>query len=172
MTAVALPAARPPVSRVPQLIGIAFLACAWCAGLTALIFVDSNPVVLNRVQLQAATFVVQGQLTRGSPTTLQVARVWKGTLPETSLVITDALPVVIPEGEIIVPISRGVEPGEYRITQGVLPNYGEGSTDPNADSETRPAQVQPLVYPVTPDILRQLEVLWPENAAAAHTSLP
>gem|GEM_PF-6757239 len=153
------PAAPPPLARRTHILGIVLIACAWCAGLAILIYYDSNPVVINRAQWQAATFVVQGQITRGTPSKLQVTQVWKGALAETTLVLAGPLPPVIPTGEVIVPISRGVEPGEYVITQGVLPNFREGLADEDAAAPYRPARVQPLVYPATPDVLQQLQKL-------------
>ncbi|MBI1346022.1 hypothetical protein GC163_07010 [bacterium] len=163
MTSATLPAPPPTLSRKPQSWGIAVLACLWCGILVTLVFLDSNPVVLNPVQVQAATFVVQGTLSSSQPPQLTVTRVWKGELAAKTLAITGELPVALPQGEVIVPLSRGIEPGSYIVTQGPIPNFPRKMPPREGEPAGRMSHVQPFIYPATAEVIEQLQALLPSS---------
>ncbi len=153
------------VERHPRrflvLMGIAAVGLGWCAVLGALVWTSSNPVVLNRTQISAADVVVQGEWLVKQPAQLRITRVWKGAVSSQAVALTGRLPVALPTGEILVPLSRipvSATETAYQVTQGLLENQPAGAAPDHAQPGVM-AEVQPLVYPATPEALAQLAEL-------------
>jgi hypothetical protein len=136
------PIALPPPRRSRTfLIVAAVLAACWGVTLSLLAYYTANPVTLNYDQVVASPYVVTGTVA-GDPAAGQVTveREWKkhaltGTITVQNLAASGAR-----SGKTyILPLSR---PGEaLRVT--IIP-FGDGT---------------PLIYPATPDALKQLQTM-------------
>lgn len=167
------PQSTPAASRrVTQSAGIAVVALAWCAALVTLVSLDSNPVVLNPVQIRAASWIVEGHFESGKSTRFSVSRVLKGSLAGTSIELEPPFPHPLPNGELIVPLSHGTKPGVYTITHGELPNFAESAGNPTLPQPFRTSHVLPLVYPATSAIQGQLETLLPATPVVSSQGEP
>jgi hypothetical protein len=148
-----MPAAEPDPSRTPAstppaahgsrlfLAVAAVLAALWLAALTLLAIFTANPVMLNVAQIEASPYVVTGTV-EGDPVKgqVKVERGWtshslSGTITVENLEETGAR-----AGQTyLIPLSRPFD--AFRVT-------------PTPGSRT-----VPLIYPATPDALKQLETI-------------
>jgi len=157
-------AADAPAVRRWPIVLIAAIGLAWIAVLAWLVVKSANPIVVNRVQLQHARVIVQGVWQPGSPQKppkLTVERTWKMPLEVTEVSIREPEGVQ-PAGRVIVPLTR-ISPDLYEITQGELINLPERHPRPQNPKDMVFAQVRPLVYPATPDVVRQIDALLSER---------
>jgi len=161
------PAIAPAVPTVWELrwglLGIGVVALAWGGALAAMVACDSNPVVLNRVQIAAADTVLQGTLAPGSKHKLQVTKDWKGRWSGAEITLAEPFPVAMPPGELLVPVTL-TSPREGQITHGILNNF------PDHTGLATRSDVLPLVYPANAETLAQLSALL--AAPAAPTPSP
>jgi hypothetical protein len=143
---------RPP--RRSAVVAIVAVALVWAGCLAALAVRSANPVVVNRVQVWHADSLVLG-VWDAKAARLTVERTWKSPVPADSIAI-GTMPQQHPSGRIIVPVTR-LSSQQYEVTQGRLWNPPErpaASTEKPVESD-----VQPLVYPATDDVIRQIEAL-------------
>lgn len=141
------------------LLGIGAIAIAWGGILATLVVRDSNPVVLNRVQVAAADAVLQGTLAPGSKDKLRVTKDWKGRWSGEEITLAEPFPVSMPPGELLVPVTL-TSPKSGQITHGILNNYPE-----HAGLATR-SEVLPLVYPANDETIAQLTSLLMESTSS------
>lgn len=139
---------------------ILLVLAGWLVALSLLVALTANPVMVNRTQIMGADIVVQGTWIAGTPPRIEITRVWKGSWEPKSIEVHGALPVSIPTGEVIVPLQASRpskdEPTTYRIAQGNLINSPLAEPEDGSLAAVT-AEIQPLIYPALPDVIRQLE---------------
>lgn len=122
----------------------AAIAVGWCAALAWLALATSNPVTLNRKQILAADAVVNVQIKDRAAGACRVLKSWRGTATPNEIVVHGlAETAARGDGEWILPLQetrRG-----YEVQTSALPE-----------------QLR-LVYPATPEAVRQLEELVAER---------
>jgi hypothetical protein len=148
-----MPSAEPEFSRKPAstsspahgsrlfLIVAAVLAAAWLAVLTLLAIFTANPVMLNVEQVEASPYVVTGTVT-GDPAKGQVAveREWKKHALSGTITVENLPEAGARAGTAyIIPLSRPYD--AFRVTES--PYSGTG----------------PLIYPASPEAIKQLETI-------------
>lgn len=134
-----------PRSRTPLYL-VLLLAAAWICGLALLTWTSSNPITVNSKQIADSAIVVVGRIAD-----LRRGRVTEVTLRRGALSIPSEIHVSnLPEtgarqgGTYILPLVRaqadnGLDTSDFRVTPSHLPGG------------------IPLVYPATPEALRQLD---------------
>jgi len=138
----------PPRRSRVFLITASVLAAAWGLSLALLALFTANPVMLNREQILASPYVVTGTVA-GDPSKGQVSveREWKkhalaGTITVDNLAAAGARSGIA----YLIPLSRPDD--AFRVTETPFSN---GS---------------PLIYPATPDALKQLQAILAHPEAA------
>jgi hypothetical protein len=124
------------------------IAIAWCAVLAILVLLSANPVTLNRRQIFDADALVAAQVLDPQSGACRVTRQWNDDpLPEQIVVERLHDTAVTEEGEWILPLQ--VRGDRLEIVPSLLPSGAR------------------LVYPATPDAVRQLEAILDEQARHA-----
>lgn len=132
---------------------------AWVLLLVGLVNRTANPVTLNRAQIAHADYVVTAMPMDAAKGTFQVEREWKHGAELGAIQIHDLPPTPsLERRESLIPLTRRAD-GSFVVTQGELSNPGH--------EKTVAAHVPPVIYPATPDALRQLEALL-RSGVAAH----
>lgn len=149
------PESRP--ARRGPVFGIAAVALAWVVALAVLVACSANPVVVNRAQIWHADTIVLGAWDARDPSRLNVERTWKTPLAADSIAVSKA-PTSRLHERMIVPVTRLAQ-NQFEVTQGVLLNPLERRPVGAKPKEPRHAEVQPLMYPATEDVIRQIEAL-------------
>lgn len=138
-----------PVRRPRLLLVASILTSLWGIFVLALWLTSADPVILSKPQIGRADFIVTASRPDPRKNRLLIEQVWRGQLEPGELVILNLdkpAPHNMPAGKkFIVPLSRAR--GGLRIT--VL---GEQSD-----------KIPPLIYPETPDAIRQLQDLLAEK---------
>jgi len=123
------------------LIVASVLAACWGLSLALLAYFTANAVMLNREQILASPFVVTATV-EGNPSNgrVSIEREWKkhalaGTITVENLTAVGARPGI----KYVIPLYRPDD--AYRVT------------------ETPFSSGTPLIYPATPDALKQLEAI-------------
>ncbi|GIX05225.1 MAG: hypothetical protein KatS3mg114_1094 [Planctomycetaceae bacterium] len=173
-----MPHAPPPeTADVPQhasapgiRTGLFLLAALWVAVLGLLAAKLANPVVLNRVAILNAQAIVQGhwQHVGQGRGTLRVEKVWLGEVPAPTIEVYQ-LPRPVPRGVVLVPLLRR-DDGRFIVAQGRLANVAQDPT--LRDKVWVFSEVRPEVYPVNPEVERQLLALLEERRERASRSSP
>ncbi len=148
-----MPSAEPEPSRKPEstrarahgsrlFLGVAaVLAAAWLAVLALLAIFTGNPVMLNVEQVEASPYVITGTVT-GDPAKGQVSveREWKKHALSGTITVENLLEAGARAGtSYVIPLSRPYD--AFRITES--PYSGMG----------------PLIYPASPEAIKQLETI-------------
>ena len=123
------------------LITASMLAAGWGITLALLALFTANPVMLNREQILGSPYVVTGTVV-GDPSAgrVSVEREWKksalaGTITVENLAAVGARPGIA----YVIPLSRPDD--AFRVTEAPF------------------AGGAPLIYPATPDAIRQLQAI-------------
>lgn len=151
-------------SRAPSpanqawLFGLIAATLAWVLLLVGLVNWTANPVTLNRVQIAHADYVVTATPIDVAKGTFQVEREWKQGAELGAIRIHNLPPTPsLERREYLIPLSRRAD-GSFVITHGELSNPGH--------EKMVAAHVPPVIYPATPDALRQLEALLRSSKSA------
>lgn len=120
---------------------IAFtVAALWIAALTLLTVTTSNPVTLNREQILRADAVVSAQVLDVHSGACRIEHQWSGTPLEPDVIVQGLeQTAATTEGLWILPLTSG--PAGLEVERTLLPSGAR------------------LVYPATPQAVRQLEQL-------------
>jgi hypothetical protein len=114
------------------------LAAGWCALLACLVLTTANPVTLNRRQILEADAVVTAQVLDSATGRCRIVNTWSGTaLPDDTLVAHLDETAATPGGEWILPLAKRGD--GFEVLPSRLPSGAR------------------LVYPATPEAVRQLE---------------
>lgn len=148
---VASPITAPPHIRLLfVLVGVA--VAGWLVFLGSVAALTANPVTLNIVQISNAQLIVAATVTDFDQNTVKVEQVW-GNQGELNLLILDNLKETgaKPGRQYLIPVSRSGN-GRFSVTTTYLPGN------------------LPLIYPHTPEAVRQLTLLLEKNQQAGQES--
>lgn len=119
---------------------VILIAVVWCGALAGLVLTSANPLTLNRRQILDAAAVVTVQIVDRPAGECRVTRQWTGApLPEQINVQQLSETAATAEGQWILPLD--VRGGRLQVLPSLLPSGAR------------------LVYPATPDAVRQLEAI-------------
>lgn len=136
------PAQDSPAARRRRM--AVLIALAWCAALACLVLTSANPVTLNRRQILDAAAVVTVQISDRQSGVCQVTRQWSGApLPGQITVQQLNETSATADGEWILPLEARND--QLKVLPSLLPSGAR------------------LVYPATPDAVRQLETILADN---------
>lgn len=136
----AVPGLLSPAAISNRRAAAAAIAVVWCAALAWLALATSNPVTLNRKQVLEADAVVAVQIQDRVAGACRVVRRWRGTaVPDEIVVHGLAETAARGDGEWILPLQQ----------------TGRGY---EVQTSALPGQLR-LVYPATPEAVRQMEEL-------------
>ncbi len=127
------------VSPRTVFIAATLVVLAWYVFLISIAATTGNPITLNRVQLEESRVIIAGRVDAGGH--VQVDQEFKGRAPAREFELAD---FPYPAGRYILPLRPG--PDGIEITPSRLPNKAR------------------LIYPATPESIRQLEELLTEEA--------
>lgn len=145
------------------------LALVWGAILLSLVLFTANPVTLNWEQIQLqAQMVISAEVLNVESGKVKVTRVWKEggpVQPEQELLILNLKQTPARNGEsyLIPVIKSGPVAGAYTIpmTQEQLALEEKGKED-----------IQPYCYPLSDDVVKQLESLLAQPLPTNEASIP
>ena len=114
------------------------IAAMWILGLLILAVVSSNPVTLNRTQIQYSDYIVTARRPKADADTLVVEKEWLRNDELSEITLTNLDETGMPADEaFLVPLQR-LGGGRYRVTPTSLPNKAA------------------LIYPATEEAQAQL----------------
>jgi hypothetical protein len=118
----------------------ALMAVAWCAALAWLALATANPITLNRRQILDADIVITARIEDRAAGKCRVAERWTGAAVPDELVVSGLKETAARgDGGWILPLKEAR--GGYEVLASALPSRAR------------------LVYPATPDAVRQLREL-------------
>ncbi len=130
-----------PQQKSKRMIIAGGVALAWLLTLSLLALLTSNPVTLNREQIQRADFVISAEVLDEQSGRVSPLREWKRNEKFDELTLANLPKTDCREAErYIIPISLG-DDGHFQVTPSKLPGK------------------LPVVYPANDEAIRQLENL-------------
>jgi hypothetical protein len=135
-------AGSPPASPRPPWLPLA-VAGLWVAALAVLALTTANPVVLNWAQLRAARYIVTARVIDVATGRCEVQQQWTAGERLTTITVRNLA-------------ETGAEGGQVYLLPLVPAAGGEFDVAPTPLPKNRP-----LVYPATPEAIRQLRELHP-----------
>jgi hypothetical protein len=137
--------------RARGFIAAAVVAALWWTGLLSLAVFTANPVVLNRVQIVQADFVVEAVVVDRKSGAVDVIREWHSPIRHDRLSIEGLSEARPPNGAAyLIPVSKR-EDG-FVVTRGRL-------SAPHVEPEVL---TLPYIYPTSPAAVERLETLLDE----------
>lgn len=166
MSASSLPAAPAPLSSLehpPRVSTTKFwlwlavgIVSTWVLFLAVMTFRMASPAVVNAVQIVESDLILVGRWDRDSENRFDVERELKHGQLRGPVNVLGLPEKGMPTGEAwVIPVTKIGD--AYSVTQGTFPLRRQPDAPPDAKLPFQRVDVSPQCYPVTDDVLRQIE---------------